>query len=35
VFSVTIILFVLVCLPVASLWFAVDSRERDPQVRQW
>jgi hypothetical protein len=33
VFSVTIILFVLVCLPVASLWFAVDSR--DPQVRQW
>jgi hypothetical protein len=33
VLSVTIILFVLVCLPIVSLWFAVDSRE--PGASQW
>jgi hypothetical protein len=35
VFPATIILFVLVALPIVSLWFAVDSREHDPHVRQW
>jgi hypothetical protein len=35
VLSAPIILFVLVCLPVASLWFAADSREHDPRLRQW
>jgi hypothetical protein len=35
VFPVTVILFVLVALPVVSLWFAADSREHDAHVRQW
>jgi hypothetical protein len=34
-FSATIVLFVLVALPVVSLWFGVDSREHDAHVRQW
>jgi hypothetical protein len=28
-------LFVLVVLPIVSLWFAADSREHDARVRQW
>jgi hypothetical protein len=34
-FSATIVLFVLVALPIVSLWFAADSREHDAHVRQW
>jgi hypothetical protein len=34
-FTATIVLFVLVALPIVSLWFAVDSRDREPYARQW
>jgi hypothetical protein len=34
-FTATIVLFVLVALPIVSLWFGVDSRDRGPYARQW
>jgi hypothetical protein len=34
-FTATIVLFVLVALPIVSLWFGVDSRHHDPYTRQW
>ena len=32
-FPVTLIILLFVLLPIASIWFGVDSRE--PRTRQW
>jgi hypothetical protein len=35
VFPLTLVVVLFVILPIASLWFGVDSRHRGVHARQW
>ena len=34
-FPATLIILLFVLLPIASIWFGVDSRHHGPHSRQW